>query len=390
LWFGLIAIVMMEKVLKNEEMKTSYSNEYDAECKTESPTSKKYSFLWTIEKFSELTQKPGDYIETCDLVYKGSGFCERKWKLKLYPNGLNLENEGKLCVYLCNESDYEYNRSRRVTATFEISVLDKFKTRHNTVKGKFTEGRYGDNAALKNFAVKSFLGEDLLPDDTLSIVCYITEEPSRRSLLMTEQMKSEHRDPIKSQNHNPMILFSSVYHKELVKDMNNVFTDKDNGYNVTINCGDQIFYCHKFMLSARSPVFKAMFQSDMLENKSGSVEVGDIHPNVMIEMLRYIYSGCTLAIEIYGRELLAAADKYQLDKLKIGCEEYLCGTFDVENWIDLLLLGESNQAKTLKKAALEFFAKNLSSSNSGDWKIRLKDHPILAIEVMEWVLAKKN
>ena len=43
----------------------------------------------------------------------------------------------------------------------------------------------------------------------------------------------------------PMNLFNSIYHKELVKDMNNVFTDKNNGYNFIINCGDQIFYCHK-------------------------------------------------------------------------------------------------------------------------------------------------
>ena len=45
------------------------------------------------------------------------------------------------------------------------------------------------------------------------------------------------------------------------------------------------------MLSARSQVFHAMFNSDMLENKSGSVEVEDFHPNVMKEMLQYIYTG---------------------------------------------------------------------------------------------------
>ena len=43
----------------------------------------------------------------------------------------------------------------------------------------------------------------------------------------------------------PLNPFNSIYHKELVKDMNNVFTDKNNGYNFIINCGDQVFYCHK-------------------------------------------------------------------------------------------------------------------------------------------------
>ena len=45
------------------------------------------------------------------------------------------------------------------------------------------------------------------------------------------------------------------------------------------------------MLSARSQVFHAMFNSDMVENKSGSVNVEDFHPNVMKEMLQYIYTG---------------------------------------------------------------------------------------------------
>ena len=96
-----------------------------------------------------------------------------------------------------------------------------------------------------------------------------------------------------------------------------------------------------------------------------------------------------MAIDKYGRELLAVAEKYQLLKLKTCCEEYLSGTLDVENCIDLLLLGDLNQAKTLKETALEFFSKNLSSFKEGDWKKRLKDYPILAIEVMECLFSKK-
>jgi len=238
-----------------------------------------------------------------------------------------------------------------------------------------------NNSALYSFAVKSLLAEQLQPDDTLTIICDIIEAPTRRTLSMTDRMWMK--------SGNPMMLLNSVYHKELVKDMNNIFMNKDNGHDVLVNCGDQVFYCHKFMLSARSQVFHAMFNSDMVENKSGSVTVEDFHPNVLKEMLQYIYTGCTLAIDKYGRELLAVAEKYQLLKLKTCCEEYLSGTLDVENCIDLLLLGDLNQAKTLKETALEFFSKNLSSFKEGEWKKRLNDHPILAIEVMECLFSKK-
>jgi len=373
---------MMEDESKNVDQKTSYSNDFDAICKTEQARPLKYRFLWIIEKFSELSQSNGDFIESCDLIYRESNVFERKWRLRLYPNGKPYYNdryEGKLSLDLINHS------SCSVNATYEISAFDKTKRRHNTVKAQFhflrNYSANRDNESLLSFAERSVLGQQLLPDDTLSIVCEITEENSRRILSMADE---------RMEKSYPMNLFNSIYHKEFVKDMNNVFTDKENGYNFIINCGDQVFYCHKFMLSARSPVFQAMFQSGLAENEAGSVEIEDIKPNVMIEMLRYIYSGCTLAVEIYGRELLAAADKYQLDKLKNCCEEFLFGTLNVENCIDLILLGDINQAKSLKKAALEFFTKNLRSSDSGDWKNRLKEHPILAVEVMECLFSKKN
>jgi len=371
---------MKEEVMKENDQEKLFSIECDAMSMTEQPKSLKYRFVWVIEKFSELTQANGYSIESCDLIFKGPCDIERKWKLKVYPNGISSNYNGKVSVDLISMTKCSVN------ASYKIATLDKTKTiTNNNIKGQYvfyeeSEASY-DNAALYSFAVKSLLEEQLQPDDTLIIVCDITEEPARRTVSMTDRMLVK--------NGNPMMLFNSVYHKELVKDMSNIFMKKENGHDVLINCGDKVFYCHKFMLSARSQVFHAMFNSDMVENKSCSVNVEDFHPNVMEEMLQYIYTGCTLAIDKYGRELLAVAEKYQLEKLKTCCEEYLSGTLDVENCIDLLLLGDLNQAKTLKETALEFFSKNLSSFKEGDWKKRLNDYPILAIEVMECLFSKK-
>jgi len=366
--------------MKVKDQETSFSIDCDAMCKTEHPKSLKYRFVWVIEKFSELSQPTGEFIESCDLIFKGSCDIERKWRMKVYPNGITSRYNGNVSV------DLIFWSKCNVNATYKLSTLDKSKKlTNNNVEGQheFGEGYYANNSALYSFAVKSLLEEQLQPDDTLTIVCDITEEPTRRTLSMAEQMWMK--------NGNPMMLFDNVYHKDFVKDMNNVFMKEDNGHDVVINCGDKVFYCHKFMLSARSQVFHAMLKSDMMENKSGSVDVHveDVLPNVMIEMLQYIYSGCTLAIDKYGRELLAVAEKYQLNKLKNCCEDYLGGTLDVENCLDLLLLGDLNQAKTLKDAALEFFSKNLGSFKEGEWKKRLNDHPVLAIEVMEYLFSKK-
>ena len=39
-------------------------------------------------------------------------------------------------------------------------------------------------------------------------------------------------------------------------------------------------------LIARSPVFRAMFQNDMAERKNKKVDVVDLHPDVVAEMLQ--------------------------------------------------------------------------------------------------------
>ncbi|CAB0038917.1 unnamed protein product [Trichogramma brassicae] len=48
---------------------------------------------------------------------------------------------------------------------------------------------------------------------------------------------------------------------------------------------------HRVVLAAASPVFKAMFNHDMLENKTQSVDMNDISYDAAVEMLRYIYTG---------------------------------------------------------------------------------------------------
>ena len=82
---------------------------------------------------------------------------------------------------------------------------------------------------------------------------------------------------------------------------------------------------------------------------SGHDDVGDIlMSSVFEDMLKYIYSGEAPNINDHTEELLAAADQYQLEKLKELCEVKLCSKLDVSNCIDLLLLGDLHHALTLK------------------------------------------
>ena len=82
----------------------------------------------------------------------------------------------------------------------------------------------------------------------------------------------------------------------LAEDFKKSFLSKEMS-DVQIKCGDQTFDAHQFVLSARSPVFSRMLQSEMKEKTSGRVILRDTSPDVVSELLSFIYTG---SCSIYG------------------------------------------------------------------------------------------
>ena len=177
--------------------------------------------------------------------------------------------------------------------------------------------------------------------------------------------------------------------KKLCEDFKQLFLEKDNA-DVEIICGERTFDCHQLILSARSPVFNAMFKTDMVEKKLQKVEIKELSPEVVAQMLSFIYTGSISEIENTPEflfELLSAADQYQLELLKKLSEEKLSSSLTVENCVRILGLAETYQAsENLKKVAMERVIRNmhgLITSNSEDWSNMIKNQPDLAIEVMK-------
>ncbi len=78
--------------------------------------------------------------------------------------------------------------------------------------------------------------------------------------------------------------------------------------DVTLVAGDQEFKVHKVNLSERSQFFDAMFHTDMKEKDQDRIELKDIKPEVLKEMLIYIYKDQIFNYDLV-LDLLMAADK---------------------------------------------------------------------------------
>ncbi len=100
-------------------------------------------------------------------------------------------------------------------------------------------------------------------------------------------------------DHNPGYTMRSMLEDD-------VFSD------AVVKVGSKSFRVHRAILACQSEVFKRMFLADMKEKKEGVVVIFDIDPDVMSDFLSFIYTGSAPNIKKKAKDLLFAADKYNM------------------------------------------------------------------------------
>lgn len=113
------------------------------------------------------------------------------------------------------------------------------------------------------------------------------------------------------------------------------------------------FKVHKAVLASRSAVLKAHFEHNTKECHTNVLE-SPLDTDVLREVLTFIYSDNAPSVVESPERLLAAADYYQLSRLKSLCEEALHKKLTVENAVETLQLADLHSANTLKQLTLEF------------------------------------
>ncbi|CAO1379408.1 unnamed protein product [Diamesa serratosioi] len=124
------------------------------------------------------------------------------------------------------------------------------------------------------------------------------------------------------------------------------------------------FPVHKIILAARSPVFKAMFSTNMEEARSHETVVTDVTNESFGEFLSYLYSGKCPNLEVYAMDLLVIADKYEIDDLKKLCELKILLNLTKDNAPEIFELANTYRCRTeLKTEAFELIKKSFLDNN---------------------------
>eukprot|EP00092_Neocalanus_flemingeri_P036152 GFUD01039363.1.p1 GENE.GFUD01039363.1~~GFUD01039363.1.p1 ORF type:complete len:336 (+),score=67.50 GFUD01039363.1:47-1054(+) len=180
----------------------------------------------------------------------------------------------------------------------------------------------------------------------------------------------------KGKSYNPVPDTSSVTLKMFEE---KAFTD------FLVTCNDKSFACHKAVLTARSPVFKGMLESDMKEAKEGAMELKNCDETVAESFVKFFYTG-QVDEEVLKKNIakfLELSDKYDLPCLKAIAEQIMIANLDIVNMLGLFIAGDLYNGEKIRTAAKTFLRQNRKSLVKQEgWREALKNRD-LVLELME-------
>ncbi|KAK3123024.1 hypothetical protein QOZ80_8AG0622620 [Eleusine coracana subsp. coracana] len=271
------------------------------------------------------------------------------WCLRYYPNGDHRnQSQGYIGVYL-----ELLSKNTEARVMFDIRLIDPttmsssmFICLKSPIVFSILKCAYGScySRILRRHDLEM---SPFLLNDSLLIECDITviKEPQVVKTLKTSVVKFPR--PLRNLRH----------------DLANLLETKDEA-DVIFDVQGQVFPAHTIVLAMRSAVFKEQLWGRMRQQGGQLiVTIEDMQPVVFKALLHFIYTdslsqclkGLTRGDKIaFTKNLLVAADRYDVEKLKFECETCLCGTLDVPNAAALLALAEQHNCSVLKEACSEF------------------------------------
>ncbi|KAI4384495.1 hypothetical protein MLD38_002644 [Melastoma candidum] len=295
---------------------------------------------------------PGKYIASD--VFTVGGY---DWAMYFYPDGKNAEDTMMyVSVFIALASD-----GTDVRALFELTLVDQSGKGKHKVHSHFDRALESGPYSLKYrgsmWGYKRFLRRtaletsDYIKDDKLIMHCTV--------------------GVVRNRVEGPKMYSIPLPPSDMGQGLKNLL-GSEVGCDVTFVVGDEKFRAHKLILAARSHVFRAQFFGLIGDRNIDEVVVEDVEPSIFKAMLQFIYTDDLPNIrEITGstsshtsiivvQHLLAAADRYNLDRLKILCEAKLCEEISPDTVATTLALAEQHHCHQLKAICLKYAADSIN------------------------------
>ncbi|XBJ22905.1 hypothetical protein VPH35_001207 [Triticum aestivum] len=282
-----------------------------------------------------------DYEQSQQLPIHKAIYSGHLWRIMCYPRGDTEDDKGEyISVYLEHMS-----KSTSVGAIFDIFIIgrDGKSPTWDTSKISRTLQTFeinGDKDQRDCWGWSQFVKETILEQD------YLT---GRHFTIVCTIMIIDDSPPI------------AVPPPDIGTHLSRLLDHADRT-DVSFVVDDETFRGHRAVLAARSPVFRAELFGSMSEATMTSITLHDITPATFKVMLRFIYTDelpgedepADSSVEMF-QDLLAAADRYALDRLKIICTQKLWEKVSVDTVATILACAETYNCQALKNKCISFF-----------------------------------
>ncbi|XP_037480776.1 BTB/POZ and MATH domain-containing protein 1-like [Triticum dicoccoides] len=302
------------------------------------------SHLFRIANYTEVkaTVANREHVESSTFTVGG-----HEWRIDCYPNSCVKPHNGCISLFLRRTSSGAAHFLRRsagsgakadvAMASIKFSLLD----------------RDGSPARTQSAPQRQFEKERYLKDDCLMVLCDVTVDLGLRTDSCTEVAAAP--EPTGEWPPPPF---------ELDGELTTAIWKKQRA-DVRIEVGGETLAAHRWMLEARSPVFKEdLSLAFTAGKKTAELRIDDMDAEVARALIRFIYTDA-LAADVrqqldaaaaMAERLLVAAHRYRVEKLKLICEEALCRHIGMSSVAATLALAERHRCPTLKKACMQFIS----------------------------------
>ncbi|CAL5041475.1 unnamed protein product [Urochloa decumbens] len=301
--------------------------------------------LLKINGHSATAEKPACKIASMTVTVGG-----HDWVIGYYPSVKNYyDKQNYITIRITLASD-----ATGVVASFACRVVDQAGSLAPSATVPATGTlRKGEHKDLQVMTRLHLGNSGYLKDDSFLLECVIT-------VLLSDQPKA-------AEGVAPAAVASAAAAPAMMSDLHKHFGElwrSKRGTDVTFLVAGEDIAAHKCVLAARSLVFMAELFGDMKETASQSVVIEDMESEVFKALVQFIYTdtsppeleeaGLEEDARTMAQHLIAAADRYGMERLKLICEEKVCGDISVGTAATLLVLAEQHGCPKLKAMCMEF------------------------------------
>lgn len=130
--------------------------------------------------------------------------------------------------------------------------------------------------------------------------------------------------------------------------------------DVVLIAGFEEFPCHKNVLAASSPYFRAMFSGDLRESTQSKININEVPPWTLRRIVDYAYSGRLEITVDNAEDLLAAGSLFQYEGIIDACCNFLSKHLHPSNCLRIEHFAHLHSCSKLETEAHQYALDNFS------------------------------